>query len=136
MINAAEEGHLQVIEFLLSRGANIHAQDDRALINAAEEGHLQVVEFLVNHGADVQAQGDQALINASDQDHTSVIEFLVSRGANLGYSDPYSRVLYQHFIPQVISTLDYYRLEPIIENIELLSDRFLLIDKNRIVHYL
>ena len=40
-----------MVEFLVDHGANIHAQNDQALIYAAWNGSVPVVEFLVNQGA-------------------------------------------------------------------------------------
>ena len=40
-------GHLAVVKFLVSKGADIHANNDYALIYASQNGHLHVVEFLL-----------------------------------------------------------------------------------------
>ena len=43
---ASKYGHLEVVKYLVSNGANIHAQNDWALILASENGHLEVVKYL------------------------------------------------------------------------------------------
>lgn len=60
-INAAENGYLKTARYLISLGADIHAQENQALIYAAKEGHLSMVKYLVSLGADIHAQEDEAL---------------------------------------------------------------------------
>ena len=40
-----------IVELLLNRGANIHADDDYALRLAAKNGHRETVELLLNRDA-------------------------------------------------------------------------------------
>jgi len=46
LISAAESGHLDVVKYLVEKGADVHADDDGALRWAAESGHLDVVKYL------------------------------------------------------------------------------------------
>ena len=62
---ASKNGHLHVVEFLVSKGADIHAHNDYALKWASENGHLSVVKFLVSKGANIHACNDIALKYAS-----------------------------------------------------------------------
>ena len=44
-----------LVTFLLDKGADVEARDDRgrtALMTAAELGHAEIVELLLRHGAD------------------------------------------------------------------------------------
>ena len=53
---AAEQGHLPVIQALVSAGADVNAKPDlsyTALHEAARDGRLPLVQFLVSPGADV-----------------------------------------------------------------------------------
>jgi len=62
--NAAREGHLSVVEYLVNQKADINAQasgwfsSGTPLHLAAANGHLSVVEYLVNQGADINEIGD------------------------------------------------------------------------------
>lgn len=52
---AADYGHKKVLEYLLSKGANINAQDKfgiTPLLSAIFEGHTECVKILINKGAD------------------------------------------------------------------------------------
>ena len=59
---AAENGHLPVVEFLVARGADIHADNERALFRAAQVGHLPVVEFLRRVRKEVRKEARRAEI--------------------------------------------------------------------------
>ena len=63
--------------------ANIHANNEYALRYASENGHLFVVQFLVSEGADIHVDNEYALRYASRKGHLSVVQFLVSEGANI-----------------------------------------------------
>jgi hypothetical protein len=52
-ITAAESGHLEVLKWLHENGADITAQDNKALICAAESGRLEVVKWLHENGVDI-----------------------------------------------------------------------------------
>ena len=70
---------------------DIHTNNDLALLLATEEGHLEVVKFLVENGANIHADNYGALRVASQNGHLEVVKFLVERGADpsvLDRSDP------------------------------------------------
>ena len=55
---AAGFNRVEVVEFLLSMGADVQAKDKGGLVplhNACSYGHLEVVVSLVTHGANVNA---------------------------------------------------------------------------------
>ena len=60
LFHAANEGHVDVLNLLLERKANVHAKDTRsgrtALCKAVERGHHGIVVTLLEHGADVDTQ--------------------------------------------------------------------------------
>lgn len=86
---ACAGGHEDLVELLLSRGADIEHRDKKGftpLILAATAGHEKVVEILLNHGADIEAQSertkDTPLSLACSGGRYEVVELLLSRGAN------------------------------------------------------
>ena len=83
LIWAASHGHIEVVELLLDRGANIHVNNDDALIWAARNGHIEVVKLLLDSGADIQAKYDKALIYASNNDNIEVVKLLLDRGVGI-----------------------------------------------------
>ena len=46
LIEASRTGNLDLIKDLISKGADIHAQDDEALRWASKHGHLEIVNYL------------------------------------------------------------------------------------------
>ena len=96
MIQAAGEGHIEVVKELLKvHDINVnHANNDgnSALINAAGEGHIEIVQELlkvdginVNHANN---DGNSALINAASEGHTEIVqELLKVDGINVNHSN-------------------------------------------------
>nr|CDJ80356.1 Ankyrin and K Homology domain containing protein [Haemonchus contortus] len=86
---ACSNGHAQMVDVLVCRGANIEHRDKKGftpLILAATGGHRDVVELLLNNGAQIEAQSertkDTALSLACSGGRKDVVELLLSRGAN------------------------------------------------------
>ena len=90
---AAELGHLDIVNLLLDRGADIEATDDlgrRPLLSAARYGRTAVVRQLLDRGADLNGDdwSDQtALAEAATEGHQDVLDLLLSRGAERGPLD-------------------------------------------------
>jgi ankyrin repeat protein len=80
---AASHGHLALVEYLLSKGADHSAWNGDPLKNAADGGHLDVVKKLIEAGADVAAHGGDALERAARGNHVAVGEYLISKGAKI-----------------------------------------------------
>lgn len=76
LILAAQEGHLEMIKYLVEEGGNPRAQADQALFRAATEGHLNVVAYLLSLGADANAGDGLPLINAAHYGHLDVLKLL------------------------------------------------------------
>jgi ankyrin repeat protein len=73
---------LEVVKYLVEKGANIHTEYDRALISASGNGHVEVVKYLVEKGAD--PKNDEALARADENGHLKVVKYLTEfeKGAN------------------------------------------------------
>lgn len=83
----AESGD-QILEFLISRGADVNAKSKDGttpLYRAAAFGALPTVKLLVDKGATVDMKawrGETALLAVGGQ-HTDVAEYLISKGADV-----------------------------------------------------
>ena len=74
----AKEGNVKGVKMFLERGADIHAENDRALRWASAGSKLEVVKYLVSKGADIHAENDMALRWASRMDRLDVVNYLKS----------------------------------------------------------
>ena len=55
-MEASQEGHVNIVNFLLSRGAKVHAETstgDTALTYACANGHTLIADTLLQHGAEL-----------------------------------------------------------------------------------
>jgi ankyrin repeat protein len=89
LIEAAEQGDLRAVRFLLEQGANPNGAvsgDGSPLIAAAGKGREDAVLFLLEQGADpnLGVQGDGSpLIAAAKGGHAEVVRLLLKAGANV-----------------------------------------------------
>ncbi|XP_046331590.1 ankyrin repeat domain-containing protein 50-like isoform X1 [Haliotis rufescens] len=90
---AAHQGNLQVVNLLLTKGANIEAIDKTGqtpLNLAARQGYAEVVEVLLKAKAEVDHadnDGWTALRSAAWGGHTAVVGILLKAGAKVDHAD-------------------------------------------------
>uniref|UniRef100_A0A2P2HZ68 Protein fem-1 homolog C-like n=2 Tax=Hirondellea gigas TaxID=1518452 RepID=A0A2P2HZ68_9CRUS len=86
---AAAAGHLDIVAFLLGRGANVNAttkSNSTPLRAACYDGHLAIVKFLVEHNADIEVanrHGHTCLMIACYKGHYDIASYLVSLMADV-----------------------------------------------------
>ena len=89
--NAAKNGHVKSVEFLLKSGADVNMGGTRggpALIGAVSSGHENCVEALIQAGAEVNSMsrskfGFTPITLAVDTGHMSILRTLVEAGADV-----------------------------------------------------
>ena len=89
--NAASRGHMEIVKFLLSRGADPNLREEgiapygRALYSAVYDGHFEIAKLLLEHGANpnqpVESSAD-ALSIALMKDNQPMVDLLTSHGAS------------------------------------------------------
>jgi hypothetical protein len=81
--NAAEKGHLHIVQELLKHGAVISQENyGRAVCNAAGQGHLLIVQELLKDGAVIsQEHRGWAVVNAAESGHLHIVQELLKDGA-------------------------------------------------------
>ena len=90
---AIENGHLKVVELLLSKGAGIDVEDKwccTPLMLAARTGHSDILLYLINQGVDLNKTNvhkQTALHHASEYGRLKVVELLLSKGAGIDVED-------------------------------------------------
>mmetsp|Transcript_25599 Transcript_25599/g.64250 ORF Transcript_25599/g.64250 Transcript_25599/m.64250 type:complete len:724 (+) Transcript_25599:66-2237(+) len=86
LVVASENGHLNVVQFLLQVGAD---PDDATrtitpLTVACKKGHVSIVQVLVQAGADINrtSEGFSALWMATREDRMDCVQYLIEKGAS------------------------------------------------------
>lgn len=80
---ASENGHLDIVKYLVEKGADVYDDKNVAVGYASMRGHLDVVKYLVENGADIRDNDDWALIRASQFGQIDVVKYLVENGADV-----------------------------------------------------
>ncbi|KAL3623356.1 hypothetical protein CASFOL_032172 [Castilleja foliolosa] len=88
-------GHLNCVQFLLERGANLEAKDEDGgtpLHDACAGGYTEIAQFLINRANDpehvkrmletVDVEGDTPLHHAARGEYSDTIKLLLARGAS------------------------------------------------------
>jgi hypothetical protein len=81
---AAERGHKETVEFLIAKGADIHAGRIEALQYAIQNGHTELAIILINKGANVNPKSQSGwtpLHSAALEGYKQVAEILLAKGA-------------------------------------------------------
>ena len=87
---AAYYGHLEIAEILISRGADLDADDpyySTPLYLAVEEGHPEVVEFLISKGAKVNVKSSSSGYTPLHRAVGAVALMLLEKGAKVNARD-------------------------------------------------
>ena len=74
----SNKGSIKGIEYLIRKGADIHANNEYAVQIAAKRGHLEVIKYLVERGADIYKYVNSMLKNARVYGHLKVVEYIES----------------------------------------------------------
>ena len=91
---AAGFGRMEVLEFLVARGANVNARDPRglsALHLTVYTGQLQALRYLLDKGADVKSPGPSGMgpLHFAARQRAEIAGLLVERKADVGARDDY-----------------------------------------------
>ena len=91
---AAWQGHKEIVELLIGKGADVNAKDYARwtpLHGAALSGHKEIAELLIANGADVNAktvsgpkQGSTPLDAANEVNHPETAALLRKHGGKTG----------------------------------------------------
>lgn len=83
LVSAARGGNLDLVKSMMAQGADIHTDNDAALIDACMECRPNIINFLLEHKFDVHANDDAALIAASATNCTDGVRMLLEHGADV-----------------------------------------------------
>jgi len=91
---AAGFGRMEVLEFLVARGADVNARDPRglsALLLTVYTGQLQALRFLLDKGADIKPPGPSGMgpLHFAARERAEIAGLLFERMADIGARDDY-----------------------------------------------
>jgi ankyrin repeat protein len=95
---AAGFGRVEVLEFLVARGANVNARDPRglsALLLTVYTGQMQALRFLLDKGADVKSPGPSGMspLHFAVREGAEIAGLLVERKADVGARNDYGNTV-------------------------------------------
>lgn len=82
LCHAARYGHLDIVQYVVENGVDIHTHNDQAVFSAAENGHLDIFKYLHENGADIRANKDKALHSAVEKGHLHIVRYLFEQDQN------------------------------------------------------
>lgn len=82
LIIASEKGYLNIVKFLIDRGANVNVENGLPLIRSSKNGHFNVVKFLIEKGANIHARDGEAYKQSYINKHYDIARFLEKRNGN------------------------------------------------------
>jgi len=99
---AALNGHKEIAELLIAKGADVDAKDalgntplyNTISFNAALDGYKEIAELLIHNSADVNAQdknGNTPLHEAATSGLKEVVELLIANGADVNAKKKFGR---------------------------------------------
>jgi len=102
LILAAYYNQLEVFNYFIAQGADIHAPDaigNTALMGASFKGYIDIIQKLITLGADVNvrnSQGATALIYASTFNKPEIAKLLLANGADATIKDGEGKTAQDH----------------------------------------
>ena len=83
---ASSVGHLEVIKFLIEKGALVNVKEEGGMTPLMSTSKVEVMKCLIENGADIDVKSDQEfnlLHYATMSDERETVKFLLENGANV-----------------------------------------------------
>lgn len=107
VILAAENGHLDIVEFLSTKKVNIRTQHNYPLEVACKHGYIEMVKFLATNKCNYWSARSRALANACRFGHLEIVKFLVENGAKINSNSSNLKPVYAAIIGGHADILDF-----------------------------
>src|SRR5437870_13850963 len=100
LIKAAKSGDLVGLRNLLDAGADVNARRGEPLIGAVLEGHTEIVQLLLERGADPNAKDEEheitVLMYAAQESDVEIVRLLLGAGADVNAWDWMGRTAWMY----------------------------------------
>lgn len=80
---ASKNGKLDLVKYLVSKGADISSDGDYPVRIASLCGHIKIVKYLASKGANITVRNNEAIVNASIRGHIDIMKYLITVGATV-----------------------------------------------------
>jgi hypothetical protein len=82
--DACWTGNLETVMCFVSKGANIHMDNERVLRSAVVRNHLKIVKYLVSEcAANIHIYNDNPVRTACESGYLKMAKYLISKGADI-----------------------------------------------------
>lgn len=78
-IGESDDSRVEFVKYLISKGANIHANNEEALRYYSRFGDIETVKYLVSKGANIHIYNKEALRWPKEYKRIEVVKFLESQ---------------------------------------------------------
>jgi len=82
LFQAVREDNLEKVEELIEKGADIHSEENYALVLAIENCHLEIFDLLVKKGADIHT-GKDKIVYLAAKNKVEFYELLLQKGVDI-----------------------------------------------------
>ncbi len=90
LLLATRRNYLDIVEYFIQWGADIHRNNENILFTAAKHGYLELVKYLVEHGATVNVVNDRAFAEAISNGHLEIVKYMILFGVDVHHELDYS----------------------------------------------
>jgi ankyrin repeat protein len=98
-------GHLEIVKYLIEKGADVDSNDGYALCQYAKNGDFDMIKYLIEHNANVNINNGYALWISAQNDRLDIIVYLVDNGANVHANE--DEALYNSTLYGTLITVKY-----------------------------
>ncbi len=86
---AAISNRMVLVRYLVDKGANVHTEDDVALVVASDVGNINMIKYLIDKGAVVSADDYRCLRFAVRNGQSDAVKYLIEIGADIHVKSEY-----------------------------------------------
>jgi len=84
---ASTFGHLHILQYLVSKGGNLHDPNNDIVHPAAKNGHLHIIKYFIEQKVNIRKENDYPLTMACYKGHLEIVKLLVENGSDVNGGD-------------------------------------------------